>query len=50
MLGNVETPSEIPEALDRVRHCGTIDDEFFAFVEWLNAQPEPTDLDEAGNG
>jgi hypothetical protein len=32
---------------NRIRQCGTIDAEFYAFVAWLSERPEPTDPDDA---
>jgi hypothetical protein len=26
---------------DRIRRCGTLDTDFFDFLEWLNEQPAP---------
>jgi hypothetical protein len=48
-LGNVEPLDDITDAQDRIRRCGTVDTEFFAFLEWLDEQPERMESDEAGD-
>lgn len=42
----MEPLDDTPDTRDRIRRCGTVDTEFF---EWLDKLSEPMDLDDAAD-
>jgi hypothetical protein len=46
ILRTMKPLDDTPDTRDRIRRCGTVDTEFF---EWLDKLSEPMDLDDAAD-